>query len=121
MQSTEDTAVARGARERAQRRSSLADLSPAYFGFVMATGIVAIAAHLNDAPRIAMPLYAISIAAYAERTGAPRWGLYKRRQTAVARLKAAIEAGELADSYAEVVSEATLTVVPEPQTRRERP
>lgn len=63
----------------------------------------------------------ISIAAYAERTGLPRWGLYKRRQAAVARLKAAIEAGELSDPYAEVIIEATMTVVPEPATGRDRP
>jgi tellurite resistance protein TehA-like permease len=44
---------------------SVADLSPAYFGMVMATGIVSLAAHLLGFPAIALPLFALNIAAYA--------------------------------------------------------
>ncbi|HEX2826179.1 MAG TPA: tellurite resistance/C4-dicarboxylate transporter family protein [Burkholderiales bacterium] len=47
------------------KTSGLADLSPAYFGLVMATGIVSIAAHLLGAPPIATALFAIAVAAYA--------------------------------------------------------
>jgi tellurite resistance protein TehA-like permease len=45
--------------------TGLAGLSPAYFGLVMATGIVSIAAHLRGAPRIAVALFAVAIGAYA--------------------------------------------------------
>jgi len=43
----------------------LAGLSPAYFGMVMATGIVSIAAHLLDLPRIAQAMFQLNIAVYA--------------------------------------------------------
>ena len=43
----------------------LAGLSPAYFGMVMATGIVSLAAHLLGAPLISKALFNINIAAYA--------------------------------------------------------
>ncbi|HYN96671.1 MAG TPA: hypothetical protein VES42_22755 [Pilimelia sp.] len=62
-----------------------------------------------------------TLADYAQRTAQPRWGLYKRRAAAVARLTAAIGAGELSDSYADVIAEATLTVAPEPTGYRRRP
>jgi tellurite resistance protein TehA-like permease len=45
--------------------SGLAGMSPAYFGLVMATGIVSLAAHLQGWPRIAMALFALNIGAYA--------------------------------------------------------
>jgi len=45
--------------------AGLADLSPAYFGMVMATGIVSIAAHLLRMPRIAGALFQLNIVAYA--------------------------------------------------------
>ena len=45
--------------------SRLASLSPAYFGLVMATGIVAIAAHLAGWVALAQSLSAIGIAAFA--------------------------------------------------------
>jgi hypothetical protein len=60
----------------------------------------------------------VTLIAYAERLGEPRWRLYKRRAAAVARLKTAIEDGELSDPYAEVIGEATTTVVAEPTTLR---
>jgi tellurite resistance protein TehA-like permease len=50
---------------RLSDQSGLADLSPAYFGLVMATGIVSIAAHLLGAPAITVPLFAVAAAAYA--------------------------------------------------------
>src|SRR6188768_558726 len=40
-------------------------LFPGYFALVMATGIVSIAAHLLDMPRVAMALLAVNIGAYA--------------------------------------------------------
>ncbi len=43
----------------------LADLSPAYFGMVMATGIVSIAAHLLGMPAFAYGLFALNLAIYA--------------------------------------------------------
>jgi tellurite resistance protein TehA-like permease len=43
---------------------SLAGLSPAYFGMVMATGIVSIAADLMGLPGVARVLFAINIVAY---------------------------------------------------------
>lgn len=45
--------------------SGLADLSPAYFGLVMATGIVSLAAHGLGHALIAQALYALNAAAYA--------------------------------------------------------
>ena len=61
-----------GHREHPLRRESafawllgeLADLSPAYFGMVMATGIVAIAAGLLDMAVVARALFALGVAAY---------------------------------------------------------
>lgn len=100
-------------------------LPPAPYGhpdLVLARAVKAGVISAEEAELIgATFLEELTVAAYAERTGQPRWGLYKRRQAAVARLKAAIEDGELTDPYAEVVAEATLTVVPEPVTRRDRP
>jgi tellurite resistance protein TehA-like permease len=45
--------------------TGLVDLSPAYFGMVMATGIVSIAAHLLDHPLLARALFALNLVAYA--------------------------------------------------------
>jgi hypothetical protein len=56
----------------------------------------------------------VTLTEYAERTGQPRWNLYKRRAAAVARLKAAIDCGDLSDPYADVITEATSTLLPEP-------
>jgi tellurite resistance protein TehA-like permease len=46
-------------------RAELADLSPAYFGMVMATGIVSLAAYLLVMPGIAHALFRLNIVAYA--------------------------------------------------------
>jgi tellurite resistance protein TehA-like permease len=43
-------------------RSGLAGLSPAYFGMVMATGIVSIAAYLLGLPWVAHGLFALNAA-----------------------------------------------------------
>jgi tellurite resistance protein TehA-like permease len=43
----------------------LRDLSPAYFGLVMATGIVSLAAHLMAHPRVAIGLFRLNVVAYA--------------------------------------------------------
>ena len=45
--------------------ASLADLSPAYFGLVMATGIISLAAHLLAMPRLAQGLFRLNVAVYA--------------------------------------------------------
>jgi hypothetical protein len=45
--------------------TGLAGLSPAYFGMVMATGIVSIAAHLLGHPLVARALFALNLVAYA--------------------------------------------------------
>jgi tellurite resistance protein TehA-like permease len=44
--------------------AGLAELSPANFGIVMATGIVSLAAHLLGMPRVAQALFTLNIAAY---------------------------------------------------------
>ncbi len=43
----------------------IADLHPAYFAMVMATGIVAIACHLTGKPRLAIALTVINVAVFA--------------------------------------------------------
>ncbi|WP_296445204.1 tellurite resistance/C4-dicarboxylate transporter family protein [Rhodoferax sp. UBA5149] len=45
--------------------AELADLSPAYFGMVMATGIVSLAAHVLAMPGIAQALFQLNIVVYA--------------------------------------------------------
>ncbi len=45
--------------------ASLADLSPAYFGMVMATGIVSLAAHLLGLPTVARVLFGLNCVVYA--------------------------------------------------------
>ena len=44
--------------------AGLTGMSPAYFGMVMATGIVSLAAHMLDMPRIARTLFQLNIVAY---------------------------------------------------------
>ena len=46
-------------------RRSLAELSPAYFGMVMATGIVSLAAWQQELPLLARAIFALNIALYA--------------------------------------------------------
>jgi tellurite resistance protein TehA-like permease len=58
--------AAAGASEaRASPREDLAGLSPAYFGMVMATGIVSVAAHDLGLPRVGAALFALNLATYA--------------------------------------------------------
>ncbi|MEO8857166.1 MAG: tellurite resistance/C4-dicarboxylate transporter family protein [Burkholderiaceae bacterium] len=52
-------------RPRALPQSPLAGMSPAYFGLVMATGIVSLAAHLLGRPTLAKALFSFNIVAYA--------------------------------------------------------
>ena len=47
------------------RFDQLAGLSPAYFGMVMATGIVSLASHLLDMPLLAKALFQLNIVFYA--------------------------------------------------------
>ncbi|GIJ07281.1 hypothetical protein ACFFMR_11840 [Micromonospora andamanensis] len=88
---------------------------PAPFGhpdLVLARAVTAEVITAQEAELIgATYLEEVSLTVYAERTGQPRWNLYKRRTAAVARLRAAIESGALSDPYADVVNEATATVV----------
>jgi tellurite resistance protein TehA-like permease len=48
-----------------EKLTGIRALSPAYFGMVMATGIVSIAAHLLGMPRVPEALFALNIAFYA--------------------------------------------------------
>jgi tellurite resistance protein TehA-like permease len=59
----------------------LEDLSPSYFAFVMATGIVSIGCHLLDLEPLAVALYVIAIAGYAVIwvLFALRFGRYRER------------------------------------------
>lgn len=54
--------------------SGLAGLSPAYFGMVMATGIVSLACHLLEWPRLAQGLFALNVVVYLA-----LWALYLAR------------------------------------------
>ncbi|WP_433530249.1 hypothetical protein ACQPYA_29415 [Micromonospora sp. CA-263727] len=98
---------------------------PAPFGhpdLVLARAVTAGVITVQEAELIgATYLEEVSLTAYAERTGQPRWNLYKRRTAAVARLTAAIESGALSDPYADVITEATATVVLDASTARKRP
>jgi hypothetical protein len=100
-------------------------LPPAPYGhpdLVLARAVEAGVLTADEAELIAVTyLEEVSLTAYAERLATPRWNLYKRRTAAVRRLKAAIDADELSDPYAEVIREATMTLVledPTPRTRR---
>lgn len=98
---------------------------PAPYGhpdLVLARAVTAGAITVQEAELIgATYLEEVSLTAYAERTGQPRWNLYKRRTAAGARLKAAIESGALSDPYTDVINEATATVVLDAPTARKRP
>lgn len=56
--------AAAAAPARARTPSGLAGLSPAYFGMVMATGIVSLAAHMLGMPAIAQALFALNLVVY---------------------------------------------------------
>ena len=45
--------------------AELAGMSPAYFGMVMATGVVSLAAHLLRMPRLAQALFQLNVVAYS--------------------------------------------------------
>src|SRR5207248_11009858 len=51
----------------------------------------------------------VSVAEYADRAGVCRWTVYKRLSAAKDRLLQALTSGELADSDADTIAEATLT------------
>src|SRR6478609_5029364 len=67
MKASPDGGDALAARERLGGRfdNDLAGLSPAYFGMVMATGIVSLAAHLRAMPGIAQALFQLNTVVYA--------------------------------------------------------
>lgn len=50
--------------EPAARRAAVAGLFPGYFAMVMATGVIAVAAHLEDVDWLAHPLYLVAVGAY---------------------------------------------------------
>jgi hypothetical protein len=100
-------------------------LPPAPFGhpdFVLARAVRAGVITAAQADLVGVTrLEGVSVADYADRTGVSPSLVYKRRKAAEGRLVAAIAAGQLADPYAEVVAEATLTTAPEPAQHRQRP
>ncbi|WP_326549937.1 hypothetical protein [Micromonospora sp. NBC_01813] len=102
-----------------------AAVPPAPYGhpdLVLARAVAAGLITVQEAELIgATYLEEVSLTDYAERTGQPRWNLYKRRTAAVARLKAAIGSGALSDPYDDVVNEATATVVFDAPATRKRP
>lgn len=53
-----------GRGEATQPTRSLADLSPAYFGLVMATGIVSLAAFMMEVPALAFALFYLNMVQY---------------------------------------------------------
>jgi tellurite resistance protein TehA-like permease len=53
--------------------ADLAGMSPAYFGMVMATGIVSLGAHFLDWPLIAQTLFRLNMLAYAVLCGLTVW------------------------------------------------
>ena len=67
MRTNPDEPDASARREPPDRHAlaELAGLSPAYFGMVMATGIVSLAAHLLAMPGIARALFQLNIVVYA--------------------------------------------------------
>ena len=67
MSATSDRCDSSTEREPPGRRflAELAGLSPAYFGMVMATGIVSLAAYLLAMPAIAQTLFVLNVAVYA--------------------------------------------------------
>ncbi|MGE3710872.1 MAG: tellurite resistance/C4-dicarboxylate transporter family protein [Hyphomicrobiaceae bacterium] len=60
--------------DQALAKPGLADLSPAYFGLVMATGIVSVAAFMMEYPGLAFALFYLNIAQFAV-----LWALYGLR------------------------------------------
>lgn len=82
--------------------------------FVLARAVAAGVISQVEAELIgATRLEDVSIGEYAARLGHPAWSVYKQRARAEARLAAVIGAGWTADPDAEVIAEATMTVVAE--------
>ncbi|PSK65581.1 hypothetical protein B0E53_02482 [Micromonospora sp. MH33] len=110
---------------RAPNHTPGAVLPPAPYGhpdLILARAVTAEVINAQEAELIgATYLEEFSLTAYAQHTGQTRWNLYKRRTAAVARLKAAIESGELCDPYAEVIHEATATLALDAPITRKRP
>jgi hypothetical protein len=96
-------------------------LPPPPFGhpdFVLARAVQAGVITAAEAELIgATRLEEISTTEYAQRSGQARWAVYKARARAEARLVAAIRCGSLSDPDAQVIAEATMTVIAEPGTR----
>ncbi len=97
-------------------------LPPAPFGhpdFVLARAVAQGVITAAEADLIGTTyLEDVSVAEYAQRTGQTRAAVYKARDRARERLVAAIAAGSLGDPDAEVIAEATMTVIAEPPHRR---
>jgi hypothetical protein len=66
-------------RPTAEYSSGLAEMSPAYFGLVMATGIVSLAAFMMEHYAIALGLFYLNIGQYAVLLYALRAWRYPRR------------------------------------------
>ena len=64
LDSDRSTAVARGTTLSQTFKNEIRSLSPAYFGMVMATGIVSIAGHLMGMRVVAIPLFWLNIVGY---------------------------------------------------------
>ncbi len=97
-------------------------LPPAPFGhpdFVLARAVARGVLTAAEADLIGVTyLEDVSVAEFAHRTGQTRAAVYKARDRARERLVAAIEAGSLCDPDAQVITEATMTVIAEPTHRR---
>jgi hypothetical protein len=90
--------------------------------FVLARAVAAGVITAGEAELIgATRLEDVSLAAYADHSGISRWAAYKQRSSAEARLVAAIRDGALTDPDTETITEATLTVAPDPAEYRRSP
>jgi hypothetical protein len=63
----------------------------------------------------------VGVGEYADQVGRSYWQVYRQRTAAVQRLVAAIRSGELADPHLDVVTEATLTTLPDDAGHAHRP
>lgn len=86
--------------------------------FVLARAVAAGVITTAEADLIgATRLEDVPIADYAQRHGKGYWAVHKARARAEERLVAAIRAGELSDTDADVIAEATTTVAVDPDLR----
>ena len=82
--------------------------------FVLARAVKAGVITADEAELIGVTrLEEVTLAEYADRIGAPRWRLYKTRTRAEERLATALRAGALSDEDAQVIAEATMTLLPD--------